>query len=183
MTARFGDKVTGIKPPGNGQAFAVVDREHVRPILSFLKSEPDLAFNFLSDVTAVDHLQLELPEIRERFSVVYQLFSLEHNHRFQVKARVPEDDPRVPSVCDLWSSALWGEREVHDMFGVEFEGNPDLRRLLMPEDYPGYPLRKDYPLHGRGERDAFPQYRPGVGTGGIFPEAAFTQKANEERAP
>jgi NADH-quinone oxidoreductase subunit C len=113
------------------------------------------------DVTAVDHLLLEVPEIPERFSVVYQLASLFHGHRFQVKVPVPEDDPRLPSVMSLWRSAHWGERETHDMFGIEFDGNPDLRRLLMPENYPGFPLRKDYPLRGRGERDSFPQYRPG----------------------
>ena len=145
---------------------AVIDREHVRPILAYLKSDPELDFNVLTDVTVVDHLQLELPEIGARFTAVYQLYSLEQNHRFRVKARVPEDDPVAPSVVDLWQSALWGEREAHDMYGVEFDGNPDLRRLLMPEDFPGFPLRKDYPLHGRGERDAFPQYRPGSGTGG-----------------
>src|SRR5437867_1204136 len=140
LMARFPDKVTPKKSPGSTPAHPVIDREHVRPILSFLKSEPELAFNFLADVTAVDYLQLELPEIRERFLVVYQLYSLEHNHRFQVMARVPEGDPRLPSVCDIWASANWGEREAHDMFGIEFEGNPDLRRLLMPEDYPGFPL-------------------------------------------
>jgi NADH-quinone oxidoreductase subunit C len=161
LTARFGEKITAGKSPGNGRVYAVVDRDHVRPVLSFLKAEPALGFDFLTDVTVVDHLRLESAEVRERFAVVYQLFSLGLGHRFEVKARVPEDDPSAPSVVDLWKSALWGEREAYDMYGVEFEGNPDLRRLLMPEDYPGFPLRKDYPLQGRGERDAFPQYRPG----------------------
>jgi NADH-quinone oxidoreductase subunit C len=103
---------------------------------------------------------MDVPEIGTRFAVVYELYSLEHNHRFRLKARVPEDDPRLPSAYGLWKSALWGEREAHDMFGVEFDGNPDMRRLLMPEDFPGFPLRKDYPLRGRGERDAFEPYRP-----------------------
>jgi NADH-quinone oxidoreductase subunit C len=160
LVARFGDKVTPGRAPGSGQAFAVVDRDHVRPILAFLRDDPALAFDFLVDVTVVDHLQLDLPEIGERFAVIYILQSTRHGHRFEVKARVSEADPRAPSVSDLWKSALWGEREAHDMYGVEFEGNPDMRRLLMPEDYPGFPLRKDYPLRGRGERDAFPQYRP-----------------------
>jgi NADH-quinone oxidoreductase subunit C len=161
LTDRFGDKVLPCKSPGSGQAFALVGREHVRPILAHLRDDRELAFDFLVDVTVVDHLQLELPELEgHRFAVVYILRSLSRSHVFEVKARVPEDDPVIPSVHDLWKSALWGEREAHDMYGVEFEGNPDMRRLLMPEDYPGFPLRKDYPLRGRGERDAFPQYRP-----------------------
>ncbi len=166
LTERFGEKITAGRSPGNDWVFAVIDREHARPVLSYLRDDPSLAFEVLSDVTVVDHLRLESPEVRERFAVVYQLLSLKHNHRFQVKARIPEDDPTTPSVHDLWKSALWGEREAHDMYGVEFEGNPDMRRLLMPEDYPGFPLRKDYPLHGRGERDAFPQYRPRSGAHG-----------------
>ena len=161
LTDRFGDKVLPRKSPGSGQTFALVAREHLRPILAHLRDDPELAFDFLVDVTVVDHLQLELPEMEgHRFAVIYILRSLGKNHAFEVKARVPEDDPVIPSVHDLWKSALWGEREAHDMYGVEFEGNPDMRRLLMPEDYPGFPLRKDYPLRGKGERDAFPQYRP-----------------------
>jgi NADH-quinone oxidoreductase subunit C len=172
LDERFAGKVTPITAPGSGQVMAVIDREHVRPILAFLRDDPRLKFQLLVDVTVVDHLQLELPHLAaggeagdssgdgNRFAVVYVLYSLDHQHRFVVKARVPEDDPVAPSVSDLWKSALWGEREAHDMYGVEFEGNPDLRRLLMPQDYPGFPLRKDYPLRGRGERDAFPQYRP-----------------------
>lgn len=173
LEATFPGKITAYRPGSSspqgagGEARAIVDREHLRPVLAFLKGDPALDFNFLTDVTAVDHLLLETPEVGERFSVVYQLSSLTHGHRFQVKARVPEGDPVVPSVCDLWKAALWGEREVHDMFGIEFEGNPDMRRFLMPEDFPGYPLRKDYPLHGRGERDAFPKYSPESGVGGV----------------
>ena len=141
------------------QTYGVVDREHVLPILEFLRHDAELSFEMLSDVTAVDHLHLEMPEIGERFAVVYQLFSWTRQHRFTLKARVPESDPRLPSAYGLWKSALWAEREVYDMFGIEFDGNPDMRRLLMPEDFPGFPLRKDYPLRGEGERDAFPQMR------------------------
>jgi NADH-quinone oxidoreductase subunit C len=158
LSSRFGDRVTRARSP-NGVDHAVIDRDHVQPILAHLRDDAELAFDVLTDVTAVDYLQLERPEIGERFAVVYQLTSLRHGHRFEIKARVPEDDPTAPSVHELWRSALWGERETHDMYGIEFEGNPDMRRLLMPEDYPGFPLRKDYPLRGRGERDAFPQVR------------------------
>ena len=159
LQGRFGDKVRSGGLPGQ-PPFAIVDREHVSPVLTFLRDDPELRFDFLVDVTAVDHLLLELPEIPERFAVVYEVASLPRGHRFRVKTAVPEDDLRVPSVCQIWKSAQWGEREAHDMFGVVFEGNPDLRRLLMPEDYPGFPLRKDFPLRGRGERDSFPQHRP-----------------------
>lgn len=160
LVGRFGDKISPVRTSANGPWVAVIHRDHVLPVLSHLKEDPALAFDFLADVTVVDHLRLEDPVVRERFAVVYQLLSIRHNHRFELKARVPEDDPTAPSVFELWKSALWGEREAYDMYGVEFEGNPDMRRLLMPEDYPGFPLRKDYPLRGRGERDAFPQYRP-----------------------
>ena len=182
LQARYGDKVTRATVPGTGQVHAVVDREHVRPVLEYLKQDPDLDFDFLVDVTAVDHLLLELPELGTRFAVVYQLLSLGRNHRFQVKARVPEDDPVVPSACGLWHSALWAEREVHDMFGIEFDGNPDMRRLLMPEDYPGFPLRNDYPLHGRGERDAFPQVRQAAPGGGPRPEVPRAAPASTPAA-
>ncbi len=172
LGARYGDKIDPVTPAGvSASPHVVVDREHLLPILEFLKTDAALSFNFLADVTCVDHLYLEIPELGERFAAVFQLYSLEHNHRFTVKARVPENDPRCPSAYGLWKSALWGEREAHDMFGVEFEGNPDMRRLLMPEDYPGYPLRKDYPLRGRGERDAFPQYRHVRAGGGAATES------------
>lgn len=160
LARRYGDKIRAVKPPGVGAEYAVVDRQHLLPVMECLKNHPDLQFDFLMDVTAVDHLQLELEAIGERFAVIYQLCSTRKGHRFQVKTPVPEDDASVPSVIQLWQGALWAERETHDMFGIEFDGNPDMRRLLMPEDFPGFPLRKDYPLRGRGERDSFPQYRP-----------------------
>jgi len=135
----------------------VVRREDILPVLTFLKNDPALEFDYLSDVTAVDHLYLELKEMPERYAVVYNLTSTARGHRFRIKAAVPEADPRLPSAVTIWKAALWGEREAHDMFGIVFDGNPDLRRLLMPADYDGFPLRKDYPLRGRGERESFPQ--------------------------
>ena len=159
LSKKFGDELTVPLPPGEGAAqVAIVNRDSLEAALSFLQSEPDLEFDFLVDVTAVDYLHFEEPSIPERFAAVYQLYSTAHNHRFTLKTPVPEDDAWVPSAVELWGSASWAEREAHDMYGIRFKGNPDLRRLLMPEDYPGFPLRKDYPLRGRGERDAFPQY-------------------------
>ncbi len=160
LRERYGDKVTGVQPAGGGPPCALVNREHLLPVMEFLKSDPALGFDFLMDVTAVDHLLLDLPEIEERFVVVYQLCSYGNNHRYRLKTQIPEDDLTAPSVFSLWQAALWGERETYDMFGIEFEGNPDMRRLLMPEDFPGFPLRKDYPLRGKGERDSFAPYVP-----------------------
>ena len=109
-----------------------------------LRDRPELAFNFLIDVTAVDYLGRS-----PRFEVVYQLFSLPHNHRLRVKIRLAEEDPWVHSLADLWKSANWLEREVWDMFGIRFTGHPDLRRILMYEEFVGHPLRKDYPVGKR----------------------------------
>jgi len=142
-----------------GRSWAVVPREHILETLAFMKNAADLSFDFLVDITVVDHLHLELDDAPERFSVIHELASHSLLHRFRIKTPVPEDDPCVPSAMPIWEAARWGEREAHDMFGVVFEGNPDLRRLLMPANYVGYPLRKDYPLRGRGERETFEQVR------------------------
>ncbi len=111
-------------------------------------------YDFLVDVTAMDHLGKDTPE---RFEVVYVLRQLSTNHTFRLHAWLDESVNSLPSVADLWDSARWGERETHDMFGIVFDGNPDLRRFLMPEDYPGFPLLKDYPLKGKDERRQFPK--------------------------
>ena len=159
LSKQFGDELSVHLPPGESAAqVAIVSRESLEDTLSFLQSEAGLEFDFLVDVTAVDYLHFDEPSIQERFAAVYQLYSTIHNHRFTLKTPVPEDDAWVPSAVELWGSALWAERETYDMYGIRFKGNPDMRRLLMPEDFPGFPLRKDYPLRGRGERDAFPQY-------------------------
>ncbi len=110
-----------------------------------LRDAPDAAFDCCSDVTATDW-----PPRAERFDVVYCLYSTRHRHRVRVKVRAAELQP-VPSVTGLWSAANWLEREVFDMFGVNFTGHPDRRRILMPDDWQGYPQRKDYPLEGPGE--------------------------------
>jgi NADH-quinone oxidoreductase subunit C len=108
-----------------------------------LRDDPDLAFDYLADVTAVD--RRELPEASPRFEVVYQLYSLQFKRRLRLKVRV-DDGQAVPSVTGIWESANWGEREVYDLFGVPFLGHPELTRILMPDDWEGHPLRKDYPL-------------------------------------
>ncbi len=123
----------------------IVPIARVHDVLRYLRTAPDAAFDFCSDVTATDW-----PPRPERFDLIYCLYSIAHRHRVRVKTRVAENQP-VPSATDLWSAANWLEREVFDMFGVNFTGHPDRRRILMPEDWQGYPQRKDYPLEGPGE--------------------------------
>lgn len=121
-----------------------------------LRQQPEFAFDFLMDVTAVDYLGEEV-----RFEVVSHLYASTHRHRLRVKARVPEKDPAIASLTPIWRAANWLEREAFDMFGVRFEGHPDLRRILMYEEFVGHPLRKDYPFDKRQplvpERDPIEQ--------------------------
>jgi NADH-quinone oxidoreductase subunit C len=111
----------------------------------YLRDTPEAALNFCSDVTASDW-----PSRPQRFDVVYCLYSTRHRQRVRIKVRAAELEP-VPSVTSLWPAANWLEREVYDLFGVNFTGHPDRRRILMPEDWQGHPQRKDYPLEGPGE--------------------------------
>jgi NADH-quinone oxidoreductase subunit C len=133
-------------PPdaARGDAVVVVERAALAAALEALRDHPDLRFEMLSDLTAVDYLG-RVP----RFEVVYQLYSLTHNHRLRVKVPVPEDDLVVPSATPIWKAANWAEREVWDMFGIRYAGHPDLRRILMYPEFVGHPLRRDYPLDRR----------------------------------
>ncbi|MGH7143598.1 MAG: NADH-quinone oxidoreductase subunit C [Planctomycetota bacterium] len=122
-------------------------------------AEKPLRFDVLSDLTAVDYAKYP-QDLPERFAVVYQLtaFGSRPHVRLRVKASITEETPVIDSVTDLWASADWLEREAFDMYGVQFAGHPNLIRILLPDYYQGHPLRKDYPLKGRGERDSFPKY-------------------------
>jgi NADH-quinone oxidoreductase subunit C len=133
----------------HGDATAVVTRDDLPEVLRVCRDEPELGFDILMDLTAVDYLRFPGREDGPRFEVVYHLYSLPHNHRLRLKVRVDEDDASVPTAVPLWPIANWLEREVWDMFGVRFEGHPDLRRLLMYEEFVGHPLRKDYPVNRR----------------------------------
>lgn len=136
----------------------VVRKEQAYAVLEYLKTDPELAYTFLVDVTALDNSQMESELIQfdyARYMVVYQLYSYQGQCRLRVKVPVHENDLNIPSVTGLWQGANWLERETYDMFGINFEGHPDLRRILMPDDFEGHPLQKDYPLRGRGERESF----------------------------
>ncbi|MBI4178623.1 NADH-quinone oxidoreductase subunit C [bacterium] len=139
-----------------GQTTLQVRRESLKEVLAFLRDDPDILMNQLLDVTAVDY-----PARADRFDVVYILASIREDGlapvRVRIKTRIP-DGAALPSVTDLWRSADWGERECFDMFGIRFEGHPNLKRILNPDNFYGYPLRKTFPL--RGERDpAFLEYK------------------------
>jgi len=112
-------------------------------VCEFLRDEPDLSFKYLSDVTALDHYPSE-----PRFETVYHLLSFETNERLRLKVRIAGENPQVDSMVPVWPAANAFEREVFDLFGIQFQGHPDLRRILMPEDWEGHPLRKDYPVQG-----------------------------------
>jgi NADH-quinone oxidoreductase subunit C len=127
-----------------GDATARVEAERIVEVLRFLRDEPALAFEMLSDLTAVDYLGRA-----PRFEVVYHLYSITHNQRVRVKASVPESPCQIDSVVELWPAANWMEREVWDLYGIRFRNHPDLRRILLYEEFEGHPLRKDYPKERR----------------------------------
>src|SRR5436309_1824859 len=130
----------------------LVKPDRLFAVLECLKQ--DCGFDMLVDVTAVDYLYY--PDARDRFGVVYALLNTASGERVYVKTYLNEPDLTIPSAYPLWKGADWMEREVFDMYGIVFAGHPDLRRILMPEEFTTFPLRKDYPLRGRGERHNFP---------------------------
>jgi NADH-quinone oxidoreductase subunit C len=130
----------------------IVPADMLVNVLTCLKHQG--GFDMLVDITAVDYLEYE--DAADRFGVTYHLLNTVTGERVIVKTFVNDPDPALPSMYPLWKSADWTEREVYDMFGIRFTGHPDLRRILMPDEFASYPLRKDYPLKGRGERHNFP---------------------------
>ena len=130
-----------------GEAILTVERDDLLGVLSALRDDPELRLDSLSSVTATDR-----PGHDPRFWVVYELYSGEHHHRLRVKAGVPEDEPRIPSVTGLFPTADWHERETYDFYGVVFDGHPNLRRILLPDDWEGFPLRKTEELGGVNTR-------------------------------
>ena len=130
-----------------GQTGVMLKKERVHDICRFLHDEPSLRMDHLSDLTAVDYSAYP-GDTGLRFEVVYNLISTVFRHRIRLKVRVPEDQPRVDTVTDIWQTANWHERETYDLMGIIFNGHPDLRRILLSEDWIGHPLRKEYPLKG-----------------------------------
>ena len=127
-----------------GETTMIVPREHIVATCTFLKSTPGLDFNFLADLCGFDRG----PEAEPRFEVNYHLFSTTKFHRVRLKVLLNEDDAHVASVTGIWRTSNWHERETYDLFGVVFDGHPDLRRILLPDDWQGHALRKDFPLRG-----------------------------------
>lgn len=147
LRSEFGDDIHRHEVQAGDENVVFVDPARLRDVLTFLKQDPEQHYEFLLDVTAVDYGG------GKPIQVVYQLWSLAHHRLLRVKVDLPLTDLTVASVAPLWKTADWLEREVYDLFGVTFEGHPDLRRILMPENYAeGYPLRKDFPLRGRFTR-------------------------------
>jgi len=134
-----------------GDETVIIRPASLREIAKFLKEDPDLDFNYLMDLTAVDYLFFAGGRIQKetRFETVYHFFSLKFNHRLRLKVPIDEKNPEVDTLSDIWASANWYEREVWDMYGIKFKGHPDLRRILMYEEFQGHALRKDYPVNKR----------------------------------
>ena len=146
----FSSGITGLAE-WRGDVAVTVSRDKLREVAQFLRDDPWMDFDYIVHVSSVDW-----PDDEERFEVVWEFYSIRKRHRIRLKARVPESDCVIDSLTDLWKGADFMEREVYDMMGIRFRNHPDLRRILMPDDYAeGFPLRKDFPLRGKGWRDTF----------------------------
>jgi NADH-quinone oxidoreductase subunit C len=139
---KLGEKILGTELV-HGDDVVILERHGIRESFRFFKEEPKLTFDFLSDITAVDYWEKKEP----RFEVVYQILSLTNRQRLRVRVPVPENDASVESLTPLWRGANFLEREVWDLFGIRFLDHPNLRRILLYEEFQGHPLRKDYPVN------------------------------------
>ena len=152
LRANFADSVIEVKE-FRGDITVSIKKEDLLSIMQFLKDDEELKFSYLASIIGVDYLKME--GVENRFAVVYNLYSFKNKRRLAIKTFIPEDSLEVESVYHLWKTADWQEREIYDLFGITFKGHPALKRVFLPEDYEGHPLRKDYPLEGRGERSRF----------------------------
>ncbi|HXA09272.1 MAG TPA: NADH-quinone oxidoreductase subunit C [Chthoniobacterales bacterium] len=161
-----------------GETTFVIAAGDIREIAKFCKEE--LSFDYLLDISSVDHFGDE-----PRFEVVYELYSMTLSIHLRLKLRVPEDDPAVDTVSDIWPTANWHEREIYDMMGLRFNGHPDLRRILMWDGYPYFPLRKEFPLEGKPSDMpdvAFSSAAPMEGGPFVTQPSTATTKDREPRA-
>ena len=126
-----------------GDAVIFVSPDDLQKVAAFLKDDPSLKFDYLADICGVDYL---IEERDPRFEAVYLLYSIDHKHSIRVRVGIDEDEPSVPTVSEQWKGALYPEQELFDMFGINIEGHPRNERLIMPKEWVGHPLRKDYPL-------------------------------------
>jgi len=147
LRERFPEAVRAVQTHA-GETTVTVRREDVLAVLAALRDDPALDYAMLVDVTALD-----MPQEAERFRLNYHLLSLSRKNRLRVRVPLAGDWPSAPTSTGIWPGARWMEREVFDLFGIRFDGHPDLRRILMPEEYKSYPLRKEYPVRGRPEDD------------------------------
>lgn len=159
VAAHLGDRLIG-QETAHGELTLIVARESLRPLARLLRDDPDLRFLRLVDICGVDCLAMG----REpRFAVVYHLHSLKLNAWVRVRVPIEEDDAVVPSLVDEWTGADWCEREVYDLFGIRFEGHPNLTRILTPDDWEGHPLLKDYPFEPEEVEYSFNVHRVNAG--------------------
>lgn len=161
LQARFGDTLQGLTEFRGEVTLTVVDAERIAEVCAFAKQ--DLGFDYLVDLTGVDNYGTD-----PRWTVVYDLYGLAHRQHVRLRASVSEEKSELPTVSGVWRTANWHEREAYDMLGIRFRGHPDLRRILMWEGYPYFPLRKDFPLAGKPSE---------------VPDVAFTQPAPLEGGP
>ncbi len=152
----FPDAIVGCRVFA-GEPYVSVTRERLFDVCRMLHDDPRMAFDYPVEVTAVDY-----PDDDERFEVIHVFWSVEHRRRVILKTRIAEGSCHVPSVCEIWKGANFMERETYDMYGIEFTGHPDLRRILMTDDFEGWPLRKDFPIEGRGWRENY-DFIPQIG--------------------
>ncbi|MCP4255158.1 MAG: NADH-quinone oxidoreductase subunit C [Candidatus Scalindua sp.] len=141
-----------------GELTININKDYIQEVAEFLCKDSESDFDYLSDLCGVDLSRLDGSN---NFQVVYHLYSLKLNHRVRLKVKIPASNPSISTVTNVWKTADWHEREAYDMFGIIFEGHPNLERILTPEGFEGYPLRKDYPLKGRQPKSLNGVYREG----------------------
>jgi NADH/F420H2 dehydrogenase subunit C len=145
----FSDSIIEIIPNIHNETI-ILKKENIFKILKFLRDDDELDYNALMDITVIDYLKHPIKR-KDRFEVVYILYSFTKFHRVIIKSPVSIKEPYIDSVCSLWKSANWGEREAYDMYGIKFNNHPNLKRILNHHEFVGYPLRKDYPIKKRQE--------------------------------